>query len=35
MANAPESLVASLCVIYISLATLLVAGIWTIAGKQR
>ena len=35
MANAPESLVASLCVIYVALAALLVAGIWTIAGKQR
>jgi len=35
MANAPESLVASLCVIYISLAALLVSGIWIIAGKQR
>jgi len=35
MANAPESLVASLCVIYMSLAALLVAGIWIIAGKQH
>ena len=35
MANAPESLVASLCVIYVALAALLVAGVWTIAGKQR
>jgi ABC-type Fe3+ transport system permease subunit len=35
MANAPQSLVASLCVIYVALAALLVAGVWTIAGKQR
>jgi len=35
MANAPESLVASLCVIYMAVSALLVAGIWIIAGKQR
>jgi len=32
MANAPESLVASLCMIYIVLSALLVACIWTMAG---
>jgi len=35
MANAPESLVAALCMIYLAFAALLVAGIWTVAGRQR
>lgn len=39
MANAPESLVAALCVIYLALATLVVAGIWAVlwvmAGKHH
>jgi len=35
MANAPESLVAALCMIYLVLALLLVTGIWTVAGRQR
>jgi iron(III) transport system permease protein len=35
MANAPESLVASLCLIYLAIAALLVVGVWAIAGRQR
>jgi ABC-type Fe3+ transport system permease subunit len=35
MANAPESLLASLCLVYVAAAAGLLAAVWTLAGRQQ
>lgn len=35
MANAPEPLVASLCLVYVGAAAALLAGIWSLAGRRK
>jgi hypothetical protein len=35
MANAPESLVATLCLIYVAAASGLLTAVWTMAGRRE
>jgi hypothetical protein len=35
MANAPESLVASLCLVYVGAAAALLASVWSMAGRRK